>query len=39
MFDVLRATQVLNQQISTAYMTTEDAISYYEALSEIVETE
>lgn len=33
-FDVLRATQVLNQQISTAYMTTDDAIAYYEVLSE-----
>ena len=34
-FDVLRATQVLNQQISTAYMTTEDGIAYYEALSKL----
>lgn len=34
-FDVLRATQVLNQQISTAYMTTEDAISYYDFLKEL----
>lgn len=38
-FDVLRATQVLNQQISTAYMTTEDAISYYETLSGMTTTE
>lgn len=38
-FDVLRATQVLNQQISTAYMTTEDPISYYEALSGMTTTE
>lgn len=38
-FDVLRATQALNQQISTAYMTTEKAISYYETLSALSKTE
>lgn len=38
-FDVLRATQVLNQQISTAYMTTEDAIAYYDVLSKLSATE
>jgi len=32
-FDVLRATQVANQQISTAFMTTEDALQYYDAVS------
>lgn len=32
-FDVLRATQVLNQQVSTAYMTTEEAKHYYETLT------
>lgn len=32
-FNVLRATQVLNKQLSTAYMTTEDAIAYYDMLS------
>lgn len=29
-FDVLRATQVARQQISTAFMTTEDALRFYE---------
>lgn len=36
-FNVLRATQTLNQQISTAYMTTEDAVSYYETLTKLSE--